>query len=158
MYGDTNNEWCLIKRKHVFNDIGFSATWTVVREDVCTSYIRTVGNVRTGKYQHPESWVLSPECWVVRKWDRTLLAGNSSTFSDHLFPPFHNNLAGPFFLAARQEFFLRDFVISYSWLLTGAIIQPPYPASLASIPHKPANLTLFKIAQFRVQANSIFRL
>ena len=36
---------------NVFNDFGFSATERVVREDVCT-YLRTPGNVRTGKYQH----------------------------------------------------------------------------------------------------------
>ena len=44
----TSDDW--LNGKHVVNDIGFSATWKVVHEDVCT-YIRALGNVRTGKYQ-----------------------------------------------------------------------------------------------------------
>jgi hypothetical protein len=45
----TSDDW--LNGNHVFNDIGFNATWRVVREDVCT-YLRALGNVRTGKYQH----------------------------------------------------------------------------------------------------------
>ena len=58
----TSNDW--FNGNHVSNDIGFSATWRVMHEDVCTNK-RALGNVRTGKYQQIFFWATSATWFFV---------------------------------------------------------------------------------------------